>query len=315
MVGVGASDQGRCATYVFFPCRQVAVYRRLRLFRLSSLQLRWHGRLGWQASVAVPQRVARRADQRRRVLAQESAEGALRQARGDLVAAPPGRADRPQQQALAAAVAAPLAAPVAGTAALPVLRVPPMARLVAHVERSRGVSAPVALRQVRAGLSVRAEPPVQVAPLCRLLPLAREHGRAVPSVLLTARAQPVAAPVAAAAPGPAGSEKSTQAVRRVGRARYCRYAVPLALAVSVTVTVALWPRPVQPVVLQPVDRRPLRTCCRALLLPGQALSVHVQRVAAVPQVARPAVALAALRAPVPLACHAARGRGCRDWLT
>lgn len=312
MVGAGASDEGRCATDVFFPCRQVAVYRRLRLFRLSSLQLRWHGRLGWQASVAVPQRVARRADQRRRVLAQESAEGALRQARVDLVAAPPGRAERPQQQALAAAVAEPLAAPVAGTAALPVLRVPPVARLVAHVERSRGVSAPVALRQVRAGLPVRAEPPVQVAPLCRLLPLAREHGRAVPPVLLTARAQPVAAPVAAA-PGPAGSAQSTLAVRRVGRARYCRYAVPLALAL--TVTVALWPRPVQPVVLQPVDRRPLRTCCRALLLPGQALSVHVQRVAAVPQVARPAVALAALRAPVPLACHAARGRGCRDWLT
>ena len=252
--------------------------------------------------------MARRADQRRQVLARGSAEGAPQQAQGDrLAAAPPERADQPQQQALAAAVAAPLAAPVAGTVAPPVLQEPPVARLVAHVGRSGGVSALVALRQVRAGL------PVQVAPLARLLPLAREHGRALPPVLLTARAERVAAPVAAR--GSARSAQLMLAVRRVVHARYCRYAVPLPLALAVTVAVTLWPRPAQPVVLQPVDRRPQRSCCRALLLPGQALSVHVQRVAALPQVARPAVAWVAPRARVPLACHVARGPGCRDWLT
>lgn len=256
--------------------------------------------------------MARRADQRRQVLALGSAEGAPHRAQGDrLAVAPPERADQPQPQAQAAAVAAPLGAPVAGAVALPlplpVSQAPPVACLVAHVGRSRGVSAPVALRQVRA------EPPVQVAPLARLLPLAREHGRAVPPVLLTAQAKRVAAPVAA--PGPACSAQLVLAVRRVVHARYCRYAVPLALALEVTVAVTRWPRPAQPVVLRPVDRRPQRPCCQTFLLPGQALSVHVQRVAAQPQVARPAVAWVAPRARVLVACHVARGRGCRDWLT
>lgn len=235
----------------------------------------------------LPQRVVRRAEQQRQPAVPVA--GALLAAQGGPVALPLGREHLTRRLAQAAGLGAPLVARVLVRLALPALPGPAVVRHVAHDRNCPDVRTPVALLPVRAGPQVPTEPQVRVA---------QPRFDRVPPM-----------------PCCQASVRLAQALRAEWLAQQTVAALRVVHALRCQVAAALPPHLAQRAVPQPVDPQPRKACCRALLPPGQSASEHVQRVGLVRPVEQPAVALLAARAPVPVACHVAHGRGCPDWLT